>query len=571
MEINKVQTVRVSNHKMMDMDECYEKIKSLFTEEEISKRVENIETRNSINRISSSDVFSSINIPSNRKSTMDGFAVQFKTTDVKQPLEVVDKIFAGKAISQELQNIQNANNKCVYITTGASLPNWCDSVIPIEYTILNKENNISILEDIVLAEKTFIREIGSDLKKGDIVLSSNSVITVSDITMLISCKITHVSVYKQPVVGLISTGDEIYDLYNHSSNKLNLESDDFMVDSNKEMLKQMLIQSCHLNPNNIIDFGNLSDNYDLTEEKINNINGECDFLISSGGVSMGERDLIKLYLENNRDKINILFGRLNMKPGKPTTLAKLSKTIFFAFPGNPVSCFVTFNLLFCYSVNLFQNNTRFPLKSIDVKLHHEYTLDNERPEYARGIIYYNSADCELQVVINGNQQSSRIRSAQNTNCLVYLPKATSTKKEIKFNESVKCLLLNLGTNSLGSKSAEEVKELLQVLNLNTKMLKQDECLCSDVNSNSQNPSHNNFHKNKSGVVGISPECKRIESRIFTVGLITISDRASKGEYKDESTPCMEDFFNHFNEKYIVKIKKLVPDEKDEIAAYELVS
>ena len=562
MEISKIQTVRVSKHQMVSMEDCFEKIKVLL--DKISKSKENIESRHSINRVCCNDIHSSINIPATKKSTMDGYAVNFNSTNVKKEISIVEKIYAGKTVSEEIHKLENITNKCVYLTTGASVPNWCNAIIPIEYTIKSKNNNcINILEDFKLTEKKFIRDVGSDLKQGDVILNANSIINTSDITMLLSCKIPHICVYKQPIIGLISTGDEIYDLYSKLDKENVLNSDDFMVDSNKEMIRQMLIQSCYIDPKNILDFGNLSDNYDLTEEKIRSIDGKCDILISSGGVSMGEKDLVKLYLENNSDTAEIIFGRLNMKPGKPTTLAKINNMLFFALPGNPVSCFVTFHLLISYAINLFQNQIKFPLKSITAKLQHLYNLDIERPEYARGFIYFNSSELELQVLINGNQQSSRIRSAQNSNCLISLPKGNESKMQIKSDEIVECLLLNLGSNQIGSMDSNGVKELLSHCNIEkTSVVKgEDECRCK-IEQDTIETTTSNFKKKTESQ---SPRKNLKESRIFTVGLLTISDRASKGEYKDESTPKMEEFFGHFKDKYLVKIKRVVPDEKDQIS------
>lgn len=76
---------------------------------------------------------------------------------------------------------------------------------------------------------------------------------------------------------------------------------------------------------------------------------KCDIVVTSGGVSMGKKDLIKPYVET---KGEVLFGRLNMKPGKPTTFGKIGETLIFSLPGNPVSCFVTFNLLVLPSIKL---------------------------------------------------------------------------------------------------------------------------------------------------------------------------------------------------------------------------
>jgi gephyrin len=133
-------------------------------------------------------------------------------------------------------------------------------------------------------------------------------------------------------VGVLSTGNEIvpYDL-----SELNYGQ---VRDSNRVMLSLLLKQhGC-----TVKDYGICKDNETELDEKLRTILSECDMVITSGGVSMGDHDFVKPWVEKNGQ---VLFGRLNMKPGKPTTLGKINDKLVFALPGNPVSCFVTFHLL----------------------------------------------------------------------------------------------------------------------------------------------------------------------------------------------------------------------------------
>ena len=145
------------------------------------------------------------------------------------------------------------------------------------------------------------------------------------------------------------------------------------------MIKLMLLKT---NISNVIDLGQIPDEYLKVKEKMESSSKLCDFVISSGGVSMGEKDLIKVFLEKEG---KILFGRLNMKPGKPTTFAKFNDTIFFALPGNPVSCYVTYQLLLSYALNLFQNSNKFEYPTIKIYILHDIDMDTERPEYQRAM------------------------------------------------------------------------------------------------------------------------------------------------------------------------------------------
>jgi len=99
---------------------------------------------------------------------------------------------------------------------------------------------------------------------------------------------------------------------------------------------------------------------------------ECDIIVTSGGVSMGEKDLIKPFLES---KGEILFGWLNMKPGKPTTLARINNKLVFSFPGNPVSCFVTAHLFISWSLKIISGDELYEFPKIKVKLTKQVRLD----------------------------------------------------------------------------------------------------------------------------------------------------------------------------------------------------
>ena len=110
-------------------------------------------------------------------------------------------------------------------------------------------------------------------------------------------------------------------------------------DSNKRML-QALLESIGL-VDSVVDLGTVKDSGAAIDAKFQDAIKECDLIVTSGGVSMGELDLIKPYIEL---KGEVYFGRLNMKPGKPTTFGRIGDTLVLALPGNPVSCFVTAGL-----------------------------------------------------------------------------------------------------------------------------------------------------------------------------------------------------------------------------------
>ena len=141
-----------------------------------------------------------------------------------------------------------------------------------------------------------------------------------------------IKVYQKPVIGLISSGNELVDASEA------VLPDGKIRDSNKAMLQAFLAEANH-DRFMVKDYGCMRDSGQEIDEIMVKATEECDIVVTSGGVSMGKKDLIKPYLEARGQ---VFFGRLNMKPGKPTTFGKIGNCLVFSLPGNPVSCFVTF-------------------------------------------------------------------------------------------------------------------------------------------------------------------------------------------------------------------------------------
>lgn len=189
-------------------------------------------------------------------------------------------------------------------------------------------------------------------------------------------RIRSISVYKKPKVGLLSTGTELVDA------STDVLEDGKIRDSNKLMLKAILREFNIASE--IIDFGAISDSQEELSEAMTRSCAGCDILVTSGGVSMGEMDLVKPYLEKNG---KMLFGRINMKPGKPTTVATIGNTLVFALPGNPVSAFVTAHLFVIPAARVMSGQRdSYQWESRQVQLvPRSVKVDPERPEYHRTV------------------------------------------------------------------------------------------------------------------------------------------------------------------------------------------
>ncbi|CAG9316696.1 CNX1E [Blepharisma stoltei] len=385
-----------SKYPMIEVEEARNIVKSQCE----NKKIERIELIQGLNRVLAEDIVAKKPFPEFRASTMDGYAV--KVQDCPGNLQIDGSIRAGEA-SNELET-----GHAKYITTGAPLPKGADAVIPIEEVKI--ENDTLTVPQAKLGQ--WIREIGSDIEEGQIVISKNNVLGAAEIALLASLNVREISAIAKIKIGILSTGNELKTLGEETKYGE-------IIDSNSIMIN-MLCQEAGCEVKN---YGIVKDDLDLVKNTLITMSEECEIIITSGGVSMGDRDFVKPILEQEGQ---VFFGRLNMKPGKPTTFAKLNNALAFALPGNPVSCFVCFYLLVRYAIDLISSKPEFPIITVNLGSQ-EIKLDS-RPEYHRVIVAWDGS--EFKAVTTGSQASSRLLSASKANALLMLPKSSPSLSSI---------------------------------------------------------------------------------------------------------------------------------------------
>lgn len=303
---------------MIEFIEAYGIVMKSVTETES----ETIPFYESCGRILDEDISSDIDMPPFNRSAMDGFACH--SEDIKSELEVVETIPAGKNPVNKV-----GSKQCARIMTGAIVPEGCDMVFMIEESE-SLDNGKVIFKGS--DPKRNMSYKGEDVKKGDIVLRKAKYILPQDIAVFASVGKTSVRVKKRPLVGIISTGDELVSPYNFPEMSQ-------IRNSNAYQLHAQVIRAGGI----AVDFGIAPDNEDSTLKIIEKAISQCDIVIMTGGVSMGDFDFVPAVLE--RVGVKILFNRVNVQPGKPTTFGLHPKASIFGLPGNPVSSFIQFELL----------------------------------------------------------------------------------------------------------------------------------------------------------------------------------------------------------------------------------
>ncbi|KAI8816440.1 uncharacterized protein EV422DRAFT_571827 [Fimicolochytrium jonesii] len=390
-----------------------------------------ITSPNVVGSILAEDVRSREAVPNYRASIVDGYAVV--VTDGPGTYPVLTASTAGTSTVPTLHPGQIAR-----IATGAPLPPGATAVVMVEDTTLIKASADNHTEELVQIHvkqrlNDNIREIGSDVALGDLVLAKGSIITPAEIGLLTSVGEVAVRVIRKPRVAVMSTGNEV------------LEADakelyyGCIRDSNRPMLLSAVAEAGFAGR----DYGTVRDRTADLETSIRTALTECDVLVTTGGVSMGELDLLKPVLEKGLGA-KIHFGRVMLKPGKPTTFATLTlptdptatPKLIFALPGNPVSASVTFYLFVLPALRKMAGYEHPYLPSVKAELSSPVTLDPARPEFHRAYLSIavdntatsatnsdGSPRTRTRIVAHstGSQRSSRMLSMRGANALLKLP------------------------------------------------------------------------------------------------------------------------------------------------------
>ena len=444
------QRARSSPYPMLSVQEAFRKIleKSPVSEKEIRPMSSDL-----VGAVIAEDVQAAEAVPAYRASIVDGYAVIVSNTEDKEgslkgtfPVASVSHAQAA-SIPPPLKKGEIAR-----ITTGAPIPEGANAVAMVEDTVIKsatedgkEEKEVEILTDeLEIGEN--VREPGSDIKLGDTILRKGTRITSvgGEIGVLAGAGIRQVPVYRRPRVGVMSTGDEVTDI----SYDGKLEGG-MIRDSNRPSLLS-LIRAWDL-CEEVVDLGVARDtpNSEL-EEKIRGgfRSHELDVIITTGGVSMGELDLLKPTIERSMGG-TVHFGRVSMKPGKPTTFAsvpfkesesgKKSDGLIFGLPGNPASAIVTANLFLLPCLQRMSGGEGKGLQRAIVWTNAKIKCDKARVEYHRVVVSIDEKDGTLVAQSTGMQRSSRVGSLASANALLVLP-----QKEGFINAGESCEALLMG-------------------------------------------------------------------------------------------------------------------------------
>ncbi|XP_062295850.1 gephyrin a isoform X1 [Scomber scombrus] len=383
-----------------------------------------------LGRVLAQDIYAKDNLPPFPASVKDGYAV--RAADGPG-----DRFIMGESQAGQQPTHTVMPGQVMRVTTGAPIPCGADAVVQVEDTELlrESEDGTEELEVRIMVQARpgqDIRPIGHDIRRGECVLAKGTHMGPSEIGLLATVGVTEVSVHKFPVVAVMSTGNEL----------LNPE-DDLNPGKIRDSNRSTLLATIQEHGYPTINLGIVGDNPDDLLSALHEGISRADVIITSGGVSMGEKDYLKQVLDIDLHA-QIHFGRVFMKPGLPTTFATAdidgARKLIFALPGNPVSAVVTCNLFVIPALRKMQGILDPRPTIIKARLSCDVKLD-PRPEYHRCILTWHHQEPLPWAQSTGNQVSSRLMSMRSANGLLMLPPKTEQYVELHKGEVVDVMVI----------------------------------------------------------------------------------------------------------------------------------
>ncbi|EIY7832928.1 bifunctional molybdopterin-guanine dinucleotide biosynthesis adaptor protein MobB/molybdopterin molybdotransferase MoeA [Vibrio parahaemolyticus] len=372
--------------------------------------IEACKIENAYGRVLAEHIVSPVNVPQYTNSAMDGYAIRSDDVD-RDSYQVVAEVMAGHAYDQPLEVGQ-----AVKIMTGAPTPLNGDTVVMREQA--SQEGDKVTFDGANIKAGQNVRQAGEDLAIGSDVFTAGTRLASPEMGMIASLGFGEANVFRKLKVAVFSTGDEVQ--APGTEQKANS-----IYDSNRFTIMGMLEKlGCE-----ILDFGILEDNEQLMIEALENASAQADVVMTSGGVSVGDADYIKLAL----DKLGqIDFWRINMRPGRPLAFGQINNKPFFGLPGNPVAVMVSFINFVEPALRKMQGEQGWKPLKVNAIATENLRSRQGRTEFSRGIYELDDTG-RLTVRTTGKQGSGILRSMSEANCLIEISPAIDT---VKAGESV---------------------------------------------------------------------------------------------------------------------------------------
>jgi len=356
------------------------------------------------------DVTADHQVPPFDRSPYDGFAIRSEDTlhaSSKEPisLEVIGAIGAGDVFEGTV-----GPKQAVRIMTGAQIPDGCDAVIKFESVRESEANGQTTIEiKRKLQSGDNISVAGEDTKEGAILEPKGTYINPGVVAVLATFGYKHVPISKQPTIGMIATGSELLDVGEELQPGKIRNSNAYMVYS---QIKRAGGEPLYL--------GKFKDDFSTCYEQVKDALKKVDFLITTGGVSVGDYD----YLPAIYEKLgaSVLFNKVGMRPGSVTTVAQLNGKLLFGLSGNPSACYVGFELFARPVIRTYLHSPSPLMKEATATLGADFPKPNPFDRFVRGHLSFENG--KLTATPVGLDKSSAVTSLGAADILIFLPAGT---------------------------------------------------------------------------------------------------------------------------------------------------
>lgn len=402
---------------MISVEEALERILSAIT----PLPVVSVPLSEALGLVLTEDVFAHDDIPPFANSAMDGFALLSKNSQPHegQPprLQVTGGIAAGYVSEQTVQD-----GTAMRIMTGAPVPPGADTVIQVELTRSAGPDSpwVEILQPV--APGNNIRPAGEDIRKGQLVLHQGTEIGPWEIGILATLGYASVSVVRRTRVAILGTGDEVIDVDEPLQPGKIRNSNSYLLEA--------AVRRAGAEP---VRLGVARDTVESLREKFSAA-VQHDLILTSGGVSVGEFDLVKNIMH---EQGQVDFWRINMRPGKPVAFGQIAGVPLLGLPGNPVSTAVTFELFGRPVIRKLQGHSRLLKPQVDVVVEDGVSDRAQRRHYVRAHVRWDNG--RFIAHTTGNQGSHIMTSLLHANALLVIPEGGV---QVQAGDTVRAIMLD---------------------------------------------------------------------------------------------------------------------------------
>jgi len=363
-----------------------------------------------LGRVIAKNIICQKDLPSFNNSALDGYA--FQSADSQEARVIKGTIFAGDTTHAQIKQ-----SECYKIMTGAKIPDFADTIIGIEDTLVD-ENNLMRMTKTVKKANAF-RAKGEEVSRGSVLLHEGTLLDSSCVALLVSQGISEVEVYRNPMIAIFSTGNELKEpweeanmdeIYNVNSSALIALFKEYGFDADY----------C----------GVIPDNLEQTKEYFKEMK-RYDLLVTTGGISMGEADFVEEALLFNG--LKALFHGVNIKPGRPTMIGHMGHTIVASMPGNPLAAFVNAFLFLVPLLKKMQGNQNPEHPTITAQMAEDLKIKPNRSNLILGTYH----DGKFSVTMENRYGSGMISPILQSNALLVTDEQTD---KIFEGEHIKIIL-----------------------------------------------------------------------------------------------------------------------------------